>query len=1029
MEGTHGSPGTGAAKRPMKQSALNFKPASSARTGESSAAASRQREGGAPIEPLVNAQDEESSDDDVGTPPLSSREDRDLLTPPIERKPKAGGSNARPISPVIDLSNVSDGDSLDDDDDDDDDLSDPPPLAPSPLKGKAKVLTKKRPANGASIFTAKKAKQDGDGAQGLLCHQHRADCDTEKLRCTWMRTPNARCGLKYCAAAISILYDQDVDAIKERGRVTPGDGGDQHCPAEEAPYLFKCPRCAGSCTCSLCRKKWGLPPMSRTVSGDAKATAASSSKAKSAPVPATKKKAAPKATPKADPVKKASPKVKTSAKAAPAKGKVPKEKKASAQVAADGKQKTIKSALAGKVRALPGVKAPRQTSLPRPLKAPTPVAAPELQIIPTSLKAQNVWARVWIYETLVRFDFIKVPKATLAMLDKFDLWSHNQVQVLLERILVALAGMSSINNGQPKARLSPAIKAYRSFGDDLKRGEPWSAAKTLVEGSGHIVEELPHVQRDFAVDTKEAAETPEVDSGPTLLGSRLTRTRRAAEVKALERVKAQSLVDYSRDFLDEESGESDDDRSNGRGAWNGTADGASGSEDDEDMGPRRPGRQSARQPKAPLISIAIEGSRRSHRQRSGQYGAGGEGSRSASSGRQAALRARDRSSSTQSQATGTSDVDTENRSHADQEQSASPSPAPQAPKQEEPIAAPEMEEKVAILCALLEAVLQTSEVADELKDGSARLPEIERAAKDELKATEKEWEEERRGITTSAPSMLKVDEFAKWKKDKEKRERNHRLRVLDVKMNALRQAEANKLRTGPLGVDADGRTFWQLTEFNEQMPRDTSGRWAWCVLVHGQPMTKHAPPADAMPKNAPNISPLKQPVDVNGGDDGARPPIAPVGTPSKAVPGSPVTPRKAVTSDADAASDSSGLSSIHDADADADVFMGTNYPPSFKDVVAFLRYRCAQREYEELKEQQEAEKAGAGNTANADANANGSGSGSPAVSAAANRRAKKQLKEQHDARKVQVESLCKKLEMLRGYYLWHIGEPDETIEV
>lgn len=684
-----------------------------------------------------------------------------------------------------------------------------------------------------------------------------------------------------------------------------------------------------------------------------------------------------------------------------------------------GKQ-TIKNAFAGKFKPLQRAKTARQTSLPRPLKAPSPVAAPELEVIKTTLKPENIWARIWIYETLVRFDFIKIPKAILSTLDKFELWTHRQMQLLLERILVALAGISSIHNGQPKAQLSPAIEAYRTFGDDVKRGEPWRAAKLLAEASGCPVQPLPHVERYLVEESKEPAETPEVDRGPTLLGSRLTRTRRAAEVKALERVKAQSLANCAHDVSEDETSACEDEPGSDKGVWNHDTECSRQSEENENEGPHGPGRRSKRIARAQPTGATVEGSRCSIRQQAPP-----------SKARTVKACLRGRSSSFLSNMTPSPRWDETQEADDVHATTSSPPPIHAASDhvKEEPIAAPDMEEKVAIICAILEIVLFTPEVAEELKEASARLPEIEKLARDKLKQTEKDWEEEKRVIMTSAPSVAKMEEFARWKKGKDKRERNHRLRVLDIKINAQRQTEANKLRTGPLGVDADGRTFWQLTEFNEQMPRDTVGRWAWCLLVFGPPMTKHAPPADVMPDKMPNISPVKPRMtedeaiagggvarDVMARDDGKLDPV----TPSKA-------------SGAEEESDMSDLTSISEQDGDEDVIMRTNFPPSFKDVIDFLRYRCAQRDYEELKGLQEAEiaqKVGEDGVGKGDGV--GQSSGSPFESAATggvNRKAKRQMKQAQEARKARVEALCKKLETLRWYYLWHVGEPDETIEV
>lgn len=54
-----------------------------------------------------------------------------------------------------------------------------------------------------------------------------------------MRKPTVRCGLKFCAAALSVQYNDDLDAIKARGRNVPGIDLAEHCDESEANYIFK----------------------------------------------------------------------------------------------------------------------------------------------------------------------------------------------------------------------------------------------------------------------------------------------------------------------------------------------------------------------------------------------------------------------------------------------------------------------------------------------------------------------------------------------------------------------------------------------------------------------------------------------------------------------------------------------------------------------------------------------------------------------------------------------------------------------
>lgn len=823
-----------------------------------------------------------------------------------------------------------------------------------------------------------------------------------------IRGTGHQCALKFCELSLSQFYDMDINELKKVGADDPTIEAGRHVKTEG--HYFKCPRCTGECKCSICRKKHGLQPLS--IERAAQAAAEGGGEGSTA----TKKSKAANGQPKKSKG--------TKAKDAP----VDKGKGKAKELVILMAKKSQKQPQGGSANAEPsGSKAMRQTSLPKPLRAPQPVAAPELQVIATSLKPENVWARVWIYETLVRFDFIRVPKATLSQLDKFDQWTHRQVQIILERILLALAGLSNINSGQPKGKTTSAVKAYREHGENLTRGEPWAAAQKLCELGGATIEDLPEVERVFEPEHgKERDDDTPVDRGPTLLGSRLTRTRRAAEVKALERVKLQSMADWQALNESESEDELHDDDEDHLDAASHSGD--LSSVEDEDAEPRRGGgRGSTRKNKDRFLSP--DGARRSSRQR----GPVASGSGVAGTSRTSRI------------VSGMSSVadDISMRSSAsplsepEEEVSVRPE-TPEAPP--EPIPAPSMEQKVATLYALLELVMVLQEVGTELKEGANRLPEIEKAAQEDLKELKKEWEETREGIWKAAPSFASQPElFEKWKKDRDKTVRDFVLRILDTRVNAYKEMEANKIRSGPLGEDTDGRVYWQLTEFNEFMPANTAGRWAWCVLVYGEPMTKHAPPADAMPKDVANVSPLKagardvtevegspektkqedkdgdvemksESVDtaaVNGNgtaveagsstavQSNGAPPVTPSKEPATTEIVKTVTPQRSTSS--------SPLTPPPTNKDEGKVFMGTNHPPSIVEVIKFIQYRCSQLEYEEGVAQQRQDEGESG---------------------VGSRKAKKTLREMQEKRKKRVEGLCEKLESCRRYYLWHYAETE-----
>lgn len=206
-------------------------------------------------------------------------------------------------------------------------------------------------------------------------------------------------------------------------------------------------------------------------------------------------------------------------------------------------------------------------------------------------------------------------------------------------------------------------------------------------------------------------------------------------------------------------------------------------------------------------------------------------------------------------------------------------------------------------------------------------------------------------------------------------------------------------------------------------------------------MTKHAPPPEAMPANAPNISPLKAGAateeKAQPESDAAKVEAALFeprqndddGDTSMVVLDPPKTPMKGEGQNGalqgQEESSNSSLSSPSPLPDEGKVFMGTNYPASITSVIDFIKYRCVQLDYEEAKAQREQELRAQNEKVD---QANG-GSSSPRKSGGdlatpVGRKAKRQLKEAQEARKAQVDELCQKLENCRTYYMWHGGEVD-----
>ncbi|BGP40546.1 hypothetical protein JCM10449v2_004508 [Rhodotorula kratochvilovae] len=125
----------------------------------------------------------------------------------------------------------------------------------SPAKSGAQSVDK---GKGAAEPPKKRARKSAAGPKAVTqyCHQDHQPHDISKtllLRCTGQKVagkpkpgstevPMRTCSLSYCERCLSNRYGEDVKAVK-------ASGGES---------TWKCPSCRGECNCSSCRKKSGL---------------------------------------------------------------------------------------------------------------------------------------------------------------------------------------------------------------------------------------------------------------------------------------------------------------------------------------------------------------------------------------------------------------------------------------------------------------------------------------------------------------------------------------------------------------------------------------------------------------------------------------------------------------------------------------------------------------------------------------------------------------------------------------------------
>ncbi|SOV05005.1 uncharacterized protein UDID_03053 [Ustilago sp. UG-2017a] len=875
-----------------------------------------------------------------------------------------------------------------------------------------------------------------------ICHQHHHPCKGPLLECTFMRAPGKRCQGRYCFSSLKRFYAQDPEATVKSNRMMIN--AEEHCPPTETKYAWKCPRCRGRCDCSTCRKAKGLEPLGKWT-GPKEAAGASAPRADTADgdTPNTKKVNA-KANAKA---KEDGAEQETAAKSK-SKGKG----KATANIAevmtAAGKQsgkgkgeaskanieidaededdgistppppgassskpaatkKTLASILASSVRA----------PIFKPLKAPSAAPPPAFEVIATKLPEDNMRARMWIYESMVRFDKFGLNRGVLSQLDKFDNWTHAMVQEMLACLLRTIAGLRNIEKGQATKPCAKAVAAYRIHGKCLQRGEPWSAASELLTVLRLERTRLPYVEHEIPVEVEAAA--AQRSPSPPLL--RVRRGRRAKENKQYEIARQLStLVQWEEDeFAEAQSdGGGDDEEEEDapssrrrRGATKKSIyvyddhsdDDSMADPDDGARGDRRSGR--ARKPvkKEPAPQVRLTGRQQaiklqkeqqkeeeakqrqhedeeeeekeaeekeaeqvqdlSRKRRSSANGVNGNGSAASDlSGEDEEEKGHTKGQSQKKRrrltAGSCDDQDEANDSeHEDEEngdaQSKGGAEEPEESDQREE-EPPDLETKVSILSSLIDAAVMADSVAEELKTAADNIVALERTHRAANADLEKEMAQEVAEINKCARSMV-AEEYYKWRADKAELEAKIAWRRLNARVTSELATDTHALRTGPMGYDVDGREYWHLREYQERMPKFTQGRYAWCLVVLGKafPVDPNQPKEEEEKKE-----------EVGEGDADVSIGEAKKGQEEAGGDDSGLTSLDGASEAGKAQPDTESSTCLELAqsatawaESDKRICMGANDTATIKKLIDYVTYRLEQVEYEEKVSMQEREKA------------------------------------------------------------------------
>lgn len=156
-------------------------------------------------------------------------------------------------------------------------------------------------------------------------------------------------------------------------------------------------------------------------------------------------------------------------------------------------------------------------------RRPPPEAPKLARIYADALPAPNVYARVYLYEWLVRFENVDALGWPAQRIDAIHCWDGFFLQQLLQRIAVHLAGLTELGSGQPAAGFGRLIRALRRHAHDADAPAPWNAAHALLEHAMVPACVLEEVDVDLPLWRRPSKRAPEPESLPTRRTRSMTR--------------------------------------------------------------------------------------------------------------------------------------------------------------------------------------------------------------------------------------------------------------------------------------------------------------------------------------------------------------------------------------------------------------------------------------------------------------------------------------------------------------------------
>lgn len=174
--------------------------------------------------------------------------------------------------------------------------------------------------------------------------------------------------------------------------------------------------------------------------------------------------------------------------------------------------------------------------------------------------------------------------------------------------------------------------------------------------------------------------------------------------------------------------------------------------------------------------------------------------------------AQGRRRSTRTKAAPVKSVGNDSSASASASRKAEAAEAKEKKKEAAKIPAPPFEEKIETLVAMLDLVLATQNVADDLKEASESLTALEKAKREATKARDHEFHTQISNHDGKNPGPFTGEPYREWQKVRNEMKQKKIEEDRDAEMRHKLEVDALRIRSGPLGKDVDGNEYWQLSQ-------------------------------------------------------------------------------------------------------------------------------------------------------------------------------------------------------------------------